>query len=149
MNTKIQLSVASSNKRIVSIPQLKSTKAQNEWTCLAHAVVGEFDVTLEVHEDVVELEVAVDDLALVEEVHGDADLRGVELGVVLRQPALPLHVVHQVPAVYELDHEEQPATHNSPAVMPPNPPPQLCLSQPASNSSKGPCVSTIAPDGMT
>jgi hypothetical protein len=41
---------------------------------LAHAVVRQLDVALVVEEDVVELQVSVDDPALVQEVEGEADL---------------------------------------------------------------------------
>ncbi len=50
---------------------------------LAHAVVGELDVSLAVHEDVIQLEIAVDNLSFVEEVQGYADLGGVESGEAL------------------------------------------------------------------
>lgn len=59
---------------------------------LAHAVVGELDVSLVVQQHVVELEVAVDDAALVQEVQRQRDLGRVEARVLLRQPPLPLHV---------------------------------------------------------
>ena len=45
---------------------------------------------------------------VVEEVEGQADLGPIEPGVVLRQFPLPLHVVHQISSVHELDDEEEP-----------------------------------------
>ena len=41
---------------------------------LAHAVVRELDVALVVEQNVVQLQVSVDDAALVQEVQGEADL---------------------------------------------------------------------------
>ena len=41
---------------------------------LAHAVVRELDVALVVEQNVVQLQVSVDDAALVQEVEGEADL---------------------------------------------------------------------------
>jgi hypothetical protein len=43
-----------------------------------HSVIGELDVTLVVEKDVVQLQVSVDDAALVQEVKRQADLSGVE-----------------------------------------------------------------------
>ena len=53
---------------------------------LAHAVVGELDVALVVEQHVVQLEVAVDDAALVQIVQGQADLRAVEPRMLLGKP---------------------------------------------------------------
>ncbi len=85
---------------------------------LAHAVVGQLDVALVVQEDVVQLEVSVDDAALVEEVECQADLGRVESGVLLRESALALHVEHEVPAAHELDDEEEPARRLEARVQP-------------------------------
>ena len=74
---------------------------------LAHAVVGELDVALVVEEDVVQLQIAVDDALLVEEVERQRDLGRVEAGVLLGQAPLALHVEHQVAAAHELDDEEE------------------------------------------
>ena len=74
---------------------------------LAHAVVGELDVALDVEQHVVQLQVAVDDAPRVQEAQGDRDLGRVEASVVLGQAALALHVVHQVTAAQVLDHEEE------------------------------------------
>lgn len=76
---------------------------------LAHSVIGELDVSLVVEQHVVQLEVAVDDAALVQEVQRQRDLGRVEPRVLLRQPPLTLHVEHQIPSPDELDHEEQSA----------------------------------------
>ena len=42
-----------------------------------------------------------------QEMQRDGDLGGVEARVLFGQPPLPLHVVHEVAAGDELDHEEQ------------------------------------------
>jgi hypothetical protein len=44
----------------------------------------------------------------VQEVEGEADLRGVEARVFLREAPLPLHVEHEVATSDELDDEEEP-----------------------------------------
>ena len=61
---------------MVSTPSNAHTHRSD--SLLAHSVVCEFDVSLVIEENVVQLEVAVDDAALVEEVQGEADLGGVE-----------------------------------------------------------------------
>ena len=52
----------------------------------AHPVVGELDVALVVEQHVVQLEVAVDDAALVQIVQRQADLRAVEPRMLLGKP---------------------------------------------------------------
>ena len=74
---------------------------------LAHAVVGELDVAVDVEQHVVELQVAIDDAARVQEAERHADLGRVEARVVLGQATLALHVVHQVAAAQVLDDEEE------------------------------------------
>lgn len=71
---------------------VKKPRAGSEMCYLAHAVVGELDVSLVVEQHVVELEVAVDDAALVQEVQRERDLGRVEPRVLLRQAPLALHV---------------------------------------------------------
>ena len=65
-------------------------------------------MALVIQQHVVQLQVPVDDAALVEVVERQTDLGAVEPGVLLGQPPLPLHVEHQVAAAHELDHEEEP-----------------------------------------
>lgn len=76
---------------------------------LAHAVIGQLDVALVVEQHVVQLQIAVDDALLVQEVERETDLGRVEAGVLLGQAALPLHVKHQISTTHKLNHEEQPA----------------------------------------
>ena len=51
------------------------------------------------------------------EVEREADLRGVEPRVFLRQTALALHVEHEVAAAHELDDEEEPRRRLEAAVQ--------------------------------
>lgn len=75
---------------------------------LAHTVISQLDVALVVQEHVVQLQVSINDPLAVQEVQRQGDLGGVEPGVLLRQPPLPLHVEHEVAPAHELDDEEQP-----------------------------------------
>jgi len=66
-------------------------------------------VAVHVDQHVVQLQVAVDDAAAVQELQRQHDLGRVEARVLLGQAALALHVEHQVAAGHELDDEEEPA----------------------------------------
>ena len=56
------------------------------WAYLAHAVVCELDVSFVVQQHIVQLQVAVDDRFLVQEVEGDADLCSVEPEIIVMIP---------------------------------------------------------------
>ena len=45
--------------------------------------------------------------SLVEEVESTGDLCGVESGMFLGEPAMSLHVEHEVPSIHTLYHKEQ------------------------------------------
>ena len=74
---------------------------------LAHAIISQFDVSFVIQQDVVQLQIAVDDALLVQEVERQRYFGRIESGVLFGQPPLTLHVEHQIAAAHEFDDEEE------------------------------------------
>ena len=78
-----------------------------EYLQLAHSKVGNPDVSLEIQQHVIQLQISVNDSLLVKEYETWPDLGGIEPGSGFGKASALLDVEHEIATVQVLHHEEE------------------------------------------